>query len=133
MNYEQLEGDGAAAQAEAEHQNWLAEEQARNSRMDIIGQNGNEGTHYDRLQVLYFSAPWCGPCKMFGPAFDEIVAEFDDIDVQKINVDEDLEAAKKYEVVSIPTVIMEKAGVQLFRTKGVMPKTHLRDLIKTHK
>ena len=133
MNYEQLEGDGAAAQAEAEHQNWLAEEQARNSRMDIIGQNGNEGTHYDRLQVLYFSAPWCGPCKMFGPAFDEIVAEFDDIDVQKINVDENTEAAIKYEVTSIPTVIMEKAGVSLFRHKGVMPKTHLRDLIKTHK
>lgn len=133
MNEEQLEGDGAAAQAEAEHQNWLAEEQARNTRIDIIGQNGNEGTHYEKLKVLYFSAPWCGPCKMFGPAFDEIVAEFDDIDVNKINVDEDTQAAIKYEVTSIPTVIMEKAGVQVFRTKGVMPKTHLRDLINTHR
>ena len=132
MNHEQLEGDGAAAQAEAEHQNWLAEEQARNTRIDIIGQNGNEGTHYDKLTVLYFSAPWCGPCKMFGPAFDEIVAEFDNIDVNKINIDENTEAAIKYEVSSIPTVILERAGVQLFRHKGVMPKTHLRDIIKTH-
>ena len=132
MNHEQLEGDGAAAQAEAEHQNWLAEEHARNTRIDIIGQNGNEGTHYDKLTVLYFSAPWCGPCKMFGPAFDEIVAEFDNIDVNKINIDENTEAAIKYEVSSIPTVILERAGVQLFRHKGVMPKTHLRDIIKTH-
>ena len=111
MNYEQLEGDGAAAQAEAEHQNWLAEQ---------------------KLEVLYFSAPWCGPCKIFGPAFDEIVAEFDNIDVKKINVDEDLEAARKYDVMSIPTVVLEKAGVELFKHKGVMPKTHLRDLIKVN-
>lgn len=103
------------------------------ARMDIIGQNGNEGTHYDRLQVLYFSAPWCGPCKMFGPAFDETVAEFNDIDVKKINIDEDLEAARKYEVMSIPTVVLEKDGVTLFRAKGVMPKTQLKDLIEMHK
>ena len=87
----------------------------------------------EKLQVLYFSAPWCGPCKMFGPAFDEIVAEFDDIDVQKINVDENTEVSIKYEISSIPTVIMEKAGVQVFRHKGVMPKNHLKDLIQIHK
>lgn len=103
------------------------------ARMDIIGQNGNEGTHYHKLEVLYFSAPWCGPCKMFGPAFDETVAEFDDIDVKKINIDIELEAAKKYEVMSIPTVILEKNGVALFRTKGVMPKNYLKDLINLHK
>jgi thioredoxin 1 len=87
----------------------------------------------EKLQVLYFSAPWCGPCKMFGPAFDEVVAEFDDIDVKKINIDEDLEAARKYEVMSIPTVILEKDGVQLFKHKGVMPKTHLKDFINLKK
>ena len=132
MNYEQLEEDGAAAQAEAEHQNWLAEEQARNSRIDVIGQNGNEGLHYDRLQVLYFSAPWCGPCKMFGPAFDEVVSQFDDIEIHKINIDERPQAAKIYEVISIPTVIFKKGDVEVFRHKGVMPKTHLRDLIKVN-
>jgi thioredoxin 1 len=108
-------------------------EEEMNERIDIIGQNGNEGTHYHKLEVLYFSAPWCGPCKMFGPAFDEVVAEFTDIDVKKINIDEDLEASRKYEVMSIPTVVLEKDGVQVFRTKGVMPKTHLKDLIEMHK
>lgn len=110
-NEEQLEGEGAAAQAEAEYQQWMSEQ---------------------TLHVLYFSAPWCGPCKMFGPAFDEIVAEFDNIDVHKINIDETPEAARTYEVVSIPTIIMEKSGIQVFRHKGVMPKTHLRDIIKAN-
>ena len=87
----------------------------------------------NKLQVLYFSAPWCGPCRMFGPAFDETVAEFDDIDVQKINIDEELILAKQYEIMSIPTVVLEKDGVQLFKAKGVMPKTQLKDLIQMHK
>lgn len=126
MNEEQL-------QAEAEHQNWLAEEHARNTRMDIIGQNGNEGLHYDRLQVLYFSAPWCGPCKMFGPAFDDVVSQFTDIDVKKINVDEDKDAAIKYDVRSVPSIIMEKSGEQLFIGRGVMAKNYLKDLINLHK
>lgn len=87
----------------------------------------------EKLQVLYFSAPWCGPCKMFGPAFDEVVAEFDDIDAIKINVDDNQEAAIKYEVMNIPTVIIEKDGVTLFRAKGVIPKNYLENLINLHK
>ena len=86
-----------------------------------------------KLNVLYFSAPWCGPCRMFGPAFDETLAEFDNIDVQKINIDDEVELAIKYEIMSIPTVILEKDGVELFKHKGVMPKTHLKDLINLHK
>ena len=92
-----------------------------------------EAAAKQKLQVLYFSAPWCGPCKMFGPAFDEIVAEFDDIDVNKINVDENSEVSIKYEISSIPTIIMEKNNNIVFRHKGVMPKHHLRDIIKLNK
>jgi thioredoxin 1 len=87
----------------------------------------------EKLQVLYFSAPWCGPCRMFGPAFNEVVAEFDDIDVQKINIDEDQEAARGYSVTSIPTVMLMKGSTIVFRQAGVMPKNQLKDLIETHK
>lgn len=87
-----------------------------------------------KLEVLYFSAPWCGPCRMFGPAFDEVVAEFkDEIDVKKINVDEDSEASQKYSVSSIPTVIFVKNEKVVFNQKGVMPKNHLKDLITSNK
>jgi thioredoxin len=86
-----------------------------------------------KLNVLYFSAPWCGPCKIFGPAFDETVAEFDDIDVNKINIDDEVDLALKYQIMSIPTVILEKDDMEIFRTKAVMPKSHLKDLIQMHK
>ncbi len=88
----------------------------------------------EKLEVLYFSAPWCGPCKMFGPAFDEVVAEFgDDIIINKINVDENQQLAVDHAVRSIPTVIMIKGTQELFRHTGVMPKKHLEDLIKIKK
>lgn len=87
----------------------------------------------EKLKVLYFSAPWCGPCKMFGPAFDEVVAQFDDIDVQKINIDEDKEAAVNYTVSSIPTVILMKGSTIIIRHKGVMPKNQLKEFIQIHK
>lgn len=87
----------------------------------------------NKLQVMYFSAPWCGPCRAFGPAFNEVVAEFDDIDVQKINIDEDQKAAVNYNVTSIPTVILMKGNTIVFRNKGVMPKNQLKELIETHK
>ena len=87
----------------------------------------------EKLQVLYFSAPWCGPCRAFGPAFNEVVAEFNDIDVQKINIDEDQDAARGYNVTSIPTIIMMKGNTIVFRNKGLMTKNHLKDAIEIHK
>jgi thioredoxin 1 len=86
----------------------------------------------EKLQVLYFSAPWCGPCKAFGPAFNEVVAEFDDIDVQKINIDEDSQSAVKHEVTSIPTLIFKRGDNVVFKTKGLISKNHLKDLIKLY-
>lgn len=87
----------------------------------------------EQLQVLYFSAPWCGPCKMFGPAFDEVVSQFNDIEVHKINIDDKPATARGYNVTSIPTVMLLKGSTIMFRNNGVMPKNQLKDLIETHK
>ena len=87
-----------------------------------------------KLKVMYFSAPWCGPCRVFGPAFDEVVKSFgDEIEVQKINVDEQQLLSSENAVRSIPTVIFKKGDVETFRQTGPVPKNHLESLIKTHK
>jgi thioredoxin 1 len=70
---------------------------------------------------------------MFKPAFNETVEKFDDIDVQQINVDDNQELSKDHAVRSIPTVIMIKDSKEVFRNVGVMPKSQLESLIKTHK
>jgi len=60
--------------------------------------------------LVDFWAPWCGPCQMLGPVIEEISQEVKDTKVVKVNVDESQDIAVKYNIVSIPTVILFKDG-----------------------
>ena len=72
------------------------------------------------MKYLYFSAPWCGPCKQLAPKM-ELVAEAN-ITVEKILVDSDTETTEKYGIRNIPTVVLiDENGVELERFVGVNP------------
>ena len=64
----------------------------------------------DKTVLLDFYADWCGPCKMQSPIIDEIAGSRQDIKVGKINVDENQDLSSKYNVMSIPTLIIMKNG-----------------------
>lgn len=66
-------------------------------------------------QYLYFSAPWCGPCRMLGPVMQKVN---NTIPVQKINVDEQSEIAIQYNVRNIPTVVLLENGQEIKRLVG---------------
>ena len=71
------------------------------------------------MKYLYFSAPWCGPCKQLAPKM-ELVAE--SVAVEKILVDSDAETTQKYGIRTIPTVVLiDENGVELERFVGVNP------------
>ena len=76
-----------------------------------------------------FYADWCGPCKMMSPIVDEISKEVD-IKVVKVNVDNAVEVAKKYGIMSIPTFIVFKDGKEYKKHIGMCEKDHLLELIK---
>ena len=67
-------------------------------------------------KILYFSAPWCGPCKQFGPVMDQLAQTYP---VQKINVDDQPDLATAYSVRNVPTVIIVKDGEIVNRMVGV--------------
>ena len=68
-------------------------------------------------QLWYFSAPWCGPCKTFGPKMDQVAEQ--GIPVNKVNVDYTPDVVTKYNVKSIPTVILVENGAEKARFVGV--------------
>jgi len=68
-------------------------------------------------KLFYFSAPWCGPCKSFGPTMDSISQS--GIPVQKINVDTDAEATQAFSIRSVPTVVLVEGTNELKRFTGV--------------
>ena len=69
------------------------------------------------MKYLYFSAPWCGPCRMFGPIMERVG---ETVPVEKINIDEDQETAMEYSVRSIPTVVLvDDSGKEYARQVGM--------------
>ena len=82
----------------------------------------NEVINYDKPVLLDFWAPWCGPCRMVGPILEEIAGERSDIKIGKINVDEQLELASQFRVMSIPTLIVIKDGKIVNQSMGAKPK-----------
>jgi len=83
--------------------------------------------------LVDFWAPWCGPCKMLGPVLEEVEKELGGKAViAKVNVDDEQDLAVKFNVSSIPTMIVFKNGTSLDRTVGFMSKEKILELIKKH-
>ena len=71
-----------------------------------------------KFVIVDFFANWCGPCKMLMPVLEEIDQEFDQVDIVKVNIDQDEELAKKFGVLSIPTLIFFSNGEEVEKTIG---------------
>lgn len=83
----------------------------------------------DQTVLVDFWATWCGPCQTMLPVVEEIAEERTDIKVCKVNVDEQMELARKYRVMSIPTFLVFKNGEVSGRTMGEQPKELLEELL----
>ena len=90
----------------------------------------NEVLKSDKTVLLDFWASWCGPCKMISPVVDQIADEYADIKVGKVNVDEETELARQFNIMSIPTLLVFKGGKLVKQSVGVIPKQAILGLVK---
>ena len=102
--------------------------------MEIIKANSQnfeeEVIKSEKIVLVDFYADWCGPCKMLSPIIDEVAEENDDIKVVKVNVDDSQDLAMKYQVMSIPTLVVIKNGSEINRSVGLIDKAQVVNLIK---
>ena len=99
------------------------------SVMQITKENFDAVVAGDKPVLLDFWAPWCGPCRMVAPIVEEIAREREDILVGKVNVDEEMELAVNFGIVSIPTLVVMKNGEIANKAVGYMPKEEILKLL----
>lgn len=85
------------------------------------------------VQLVDFWATWCGPCKMIAPVLEELAADYEGkADILKLDVDENPSTAAKYEVMSIPTLIVFKDAQPVDKVVGFQPKENLAEVLDKH-
>ncbi len=79
--------------------------------------------------LIDFWASWCGPCRMLSPVIEEIASEVKDKKICKVNVDEQPELARKFGVMSIPTLVVMNKGELVKKSLGVQPKNAVLSML----
>ena len=97
--------------------------------LDLNNDNFKSAIDDNDIVILDFWAPWCGPCKSFGPIFEKVASENTDITFAKVNTEEEQELGAMFAIRSIPTLMIFREQIAVFSQPGALPEGALNELI----
>ena len=97
--------------------------------VEITSANFKELVEKDGIVLIDWWAPWCGPCRTFGPTYEKVAGANPDITFGKVNTEEQPDLAGAFEIRSIPTLMILRDRVLLFSQAGALPEAALLDLV----
>ncbi|MGB9740822.1 MAG: thioredoxin [Candidatus Bathyarchaeia archaeon] len=96
----------------------------------VTDSNFDSIVNKNALALIDFWAPWCGPCQALAPTIEELCREYaGKILVGKLNVDENPQTAERFQIFSIPTLVLMKNGKEVERIVGLVPKSHIKAVL----
>ena len=98
----------------------------------IINSREFDNTIESGVVVVDFFATWCGPCKMLSPVIDELSGELENVNFVKVDIDQSMDLAQKFKIVSVPTLKVFKNGEEVDTLMGFMPKEVLKSKVEAH-
>ncbi len=98
--------------------------------VEVTAKNFKEVVERDGIVLLDWWAPWCGPCRVFGPTYEKAAGKHADVTFGKVNTEDQPDLAGAFDIRSIPTLMILRDRVLIFSQPGALPEAALEDLIR---
>ena len=100
---------------------------------EITSENFESTVKSGGVLLLDWWAPWCGPCRAFGPIYQRVAAKYPDVTFGKVNTEQQPDLAGEFGISAIPTLMVIKDGTLVFRQAGMLPESALTSLVEQAK